>query len=208
MTRCWNVEQKTLYKNYIKIGKKIAVYSLSQQEDTLSNQYAWELITREGIWKLPLHNQSNSACLIWDECIIALEGLISTYQNKKFFTSIVEQFSILYLTFQYGTKSQKKSYLPRIIQGEAVDDKTLLIPRKKNAKILCDLTNFKRLLYGVIAARFASPLIEKHREIYQQEKTFKDDSVNELCEKATHKILESRKTICSLLISFGTTKAY
>lgn len=187
----WNVRQENLYKKYVNIGNKIAKSLLNKNnEDKLSDCYAWGLLTQEGIWKLPIAKQYNGAGLSWDECVIALEGLVFAHQNMKLLVSIIEHLGRLYLVSQYGTISQKDLYLPYLIQGENFEDKIFEILQNKTPKILCDYINFKRLLYAITASKLSLSIIEKYKKKSKRQQRFVTDY-----EKIKYNILTSRQIL-------------
>ena len=112
MIRYRNELQKSLYQQYADIGNKIAQYSENKKNLTLSLQYGWKLITKNGIWKLSLGQ----------ECILAIEGLSSAFNNFEFFSQIVSQLSALYLISKYSSDKNKNLYLSRLTKGEVSVD--------------------------------------------------------------------------------------
>ena len=159
MMRYRNELQEDLYQQYADIGSKIAKYSSSKKNIKLSHQYGWKLITKNGIWKLSLGH----------ECISAIQGLSSTFNNFEFFSQIVSQLSALYLISKYSSDKNKQLYLSRLINGEMSVDIfpdgisfTSILPLKDRNLILCDCINFKRILYGLQTIKNIQPILEKY----------------------------------------------
>lgn len=118
MMRNRTVGQERLYQQYAALGKQIAEWSVThQQEDTLFDN-SWKLISKAGLWKLPVPIDDGGLGLSWQEWLIAMEGLASTYHDPKFCSLIINQISTLYLLLRYGTEKYKECYLPCLTSGE------------------------------------------------------------------------------------------
>lgn len=159
MMRYRNELHEGLYQKYADIGNKIAKYSAKKNNIKLSHQYGWKLITKNGIWKLSLRQ----------ECILAIQGLGSTFNNFEFFSQIVSQLSALYLISKYSSDKNKQLYLSRLTNGEMSIDIfpegisfVNILPLKDRNLILCDCMNFKRILYGFQATSFSLSIGQKH----------------------------------------------
>ncbi len=226
MMRYLSKDQKNLYQQYSRLSEEAIKVSKLHQENKSSNENIWKLISKEGIWRLPIPRQYGGHGLSWQDCVVALDGFFSNYSDIKCFTLFMSQVSSLYLVSQYGTESVKTRYLPRLIQGEMAclviseciqkllhqksyldknrnqilymnsnkilihaekneDDIVFYISEKKSCtssvvinksiliednkfiakdvglSALCDLINFERLFYGILAAKSALMTIEK-----------------------------------------------
>ncbi|HLB43196.1 MAG: hypothetical protein A3E87_06490 [Gammaproteobacteria bacterium RIFCSPHIGHO2_12_FULL_35_23] len=118
MTRYLHLEHDNLYQHYSKIGKQLAELSRLPDKKNVLDKNKWALITNEGVWKLPIPKQYGGIGLSWKESIIAIAGLASSYQDNKFLSSIITQFSILYLIAHHGKEIYKKLYLSCLMQGK------------------------------------------------------------------------------------------
>ena len=161
MMRHRTVDQENLYQQYTQLGKRFSEFSITQH--ILSFDRKWELITQEGIWKLPISKQYGGMDLSWQESIIAINGLMNASNDYEFFPFIVNQFSTIYLMLQNATLSQKKLYFPRLIKGELIDEAFIGLKNKNN---LIDLMRFKKFLYESAALEFSLSLLKKYGNGY------------------------------------------
>lgn len=200
MMRYRNEHQESLYQQYASIGRKIEKYSQSKKNNELFHQYGWKLITKKGIWKLPIAKEHAGFGLTWQECFLAIEGLTSAFSNCEFFSYIVSQFGTLYLISQYASEENRQLYLPRLINGEisfAIFSEEInyenIFPSSKNRNlILCEYMNFKRILYGMQAIKITQPIIEKYKDILNQSTDGLSNSssiINDI--QRSHKVLYS-----------------
>lgn len=210
--RHWNLKQENIFQAYVQLGKKILHQVEMQHENTISQNRNWELITSEGIWKLPITKQYGGAGFSWDECVIAVEGLIKTYQDQEFFSSIISHLALLYILLQYGTETQKNMYLPLLMQGAigivcvedewtsslnnlnitVLKDITISFSIKKNTYILNDFKNFKRLFYGMLAAESAYYIVDDCKNILRKSQSqILDISIRSKCKDAERNIHKS-----------------
>ena len=183
MIRYRSEQQENLYRQYARIGRKIAKYSLNKKNNELSHQYGWKLITKNGIWKLPIVKKYSGLGLNWQECILAIEGLVDTFSNFEFFSYIVEQVSALYIISKYCTEENKQLYLPSLINGEIscaiFPDKfnfeKILPPSENKNLILYNYLNFKRKLYALLVVKISQPIIDHHKivSIYSKKVTLR-----------------------------------
>lgn len=115
MMRCLSTDQKDLYQQYSILAKKTAqVFKLEKS----INENIWQILSKEGIWSLPIDKQYGGKALGWQACVVALDGFFSHCSNVNFLILSVSQISSLYLISQYGTSNIKKRYLPRLMHGE------------------------------------------------------------------------------------------
>jgi hypothetical protein len=201
MMRHWNVKQERIYQAYKQLGKQL--------KKTDYKNLNWELITREGIWKLPIPKKYSGAGFSWDDCVFAVKGLVNTCRDEKFFSSLISQFSVLYLLLQYGTETQKIICIPKLVLGETatvniIDNNvssyhelnitiskdlnlSFLIP--KNSSMFNDFINFKKLFYGILAAEFAFYVVDDCKEILNK------SSPTDFGESIKNKYKETEKNI-------------
>lgn len=211
MMRYRNEHQESLYQQYVSIGRKIEKYSQSKKNNELSHQYGWKLITKKGIWKLPITKDYTGLVLNWEKCFLAIEGLASTFSNFKFYSYLVLQFSTLYLVSKYGSKESRQLYLPRLVNGDisfALYSEEInyvnILPLSENRNfILHDYLNFKRILYSIQAIKITRPIIKKYQAVLRQSMSQLSSPLSITnCEEITNKIESSYKKLCSSLNNF------
>lgn len=159
MMRYWNVEQENLYKQYAQLGKILFENSKNKNKFLFSNK--WDLITKEGIWKLPISKQYGGMDLSWQEAAIAINGLMSISQDYEFIPFIIEQFTTIYFVSKYTNLIHKKLYLARLIKGEIINE-SIIEDINKNIISRQDMTRFKKFLYESSAIEFVFSLIKKY----------------------------------------------
>jgi hypothetical protein len=223
MIRHGNVTQKNIRQIYLNLGKKIKENSENEIKHDVNKNQNWELITKQGIWKLPIAKQYGGDGLTWDECVSAIEGLTSTYRDYEFFSSIVSHFAVLYILLQYGTESQKSAYLPLLMRGKNstvcfkehcsnaskmlnitfIKDINISLSSKEKTHVINDFKNFKRLLYGVLAAESAFCIVDECKEILNKSQSaIFDISIRSKCKDAESNIQKSRQKFNLLLSNF------
>lgn len=196
-----------MMRNVKKLDKDIAQFS--SQQDKKINKLAWELITKQGIWKIPVPKKNGGEGLGWDEFVASAEGVTNTYKNFDFISSFITQASALYLLLQYGTEENKKRYLPFLIQGEIacisisksniklkIDDQHIFFSSDVNQKALCDHINFERILYGIFSTNLALPLIGRLKEVVNKTDSSSVESfLNEISGSIETNIKNCRDTL-------------
>src|SRR5258708_2564795 len=130
MMRHWNENQENLYQKYAQLGKMFIENSKNKKEFSFHTK--WELITQEGIWKLPVSHQYGGMDLSWQEGIIAVNGLMSITKDYELLPFIIKQFTTIYLALRHSSLTDKKIYLPRLISGELVDESFFIKSDNKN----------------------------------------------------------------------------
>src|SRR3990167_9072429 len=102
MMRCLSKDQKNLYQQYSRLSEEAIKVSKLYQENKSSSEDIWKLISKEGIWGLPIPRQYGGHGLSWQDCVVALDGFFSNYSDIKFLTLFMSQISALYLILQHG----------------------------------------------------------------------------------------------------------
>lgn len=149
-----------LFQEYEEVGKRVTEF-LSKQH-IFSFNHVWEMLTQAGFWKISVAECYGGMGFTWQECIIAIEGFVSTYQHLSCVSLLVDQLSIFYLLSRYGTKKEKELFFPYLLRGEMIDNHFLVCLYKRK-EVLQDVIYFKRLIYGILATRVASSLTEKYK---------------------------------------------
>jgi len=134
MMRCLSMDQKRIYQQYSLVGKKLIKIFSNSQEKEITNRIVWEIVTKKGIWKLPIPREYGGTGLNWHDCVIALDGIFSRYADTNMLSVFLSQVSSLYIILRYGTEQIKKKYLPKLINGE----KTRFIISKHIHHLLTD----------------------------------------------------------------------
>lgn len=181
MVRHGIVKQESIYQTYLLLAKKFV------ETTTHANDNAnWQLISNEGLWKLPVSKQYGGAGLSWDECVVAIRALMKNFRHAEFISSIISHLAVIYLLLQYGTEAQKNQYLSQIMQGCAtnvcekhdyVNERDILhitilneinisFSIENNQFIHDDFINFKKLLSAVLIDGAAINLAESGKELF------------------------------------------
>jgi hypothetical protein len=189
MMRDWNVTQENIYERYVKLGKILNTYSKNTSKQALVN-FGNSLIAKEGFWKLPVSKSNGGTGLSWDECVIALQGLTSSFQNHEFFYYLTERLALLYLTIKFCSKEQKNLVISNITHGNTLsasfkdfnqnshkklnianDNGVINFLIERDSSIFYEFINFKKILYGLLVAEYSLNIMDKYREKVKQNKS-------------------------------------
>ncbi len=118
MMRCLSKDQKYLYQQYSELSEEITQFYKLNQDEEVFKEYMWKLISAEGIWGIPIARKYGGYGLSWQDCLVAIDGFLNHYRDKKLLTAFMSQISALYVVSKYGTEAIKKRYLPRLLKGE------------------------------------------------------------------------------------------
>jgi uncharacterized protein involved in high-affinity Fe2+ transport len=212
--RHWNLTQEKLYQSYVRLGEKLENHGEMHQENMLRINRNWERLTHQGIWQLPVDKKYEGIGLSWSESIIAIEGLIKTHRNQKFFSSMISHLAVVYILLQHGTEVQKRNYLPMLMQGkissiffsddvgESFNKLNITISKninvsisvKENKYIFDDFRNFLQIIYGAFASVSAFYIVNKYKEILSKHQSnIFNLSVRKKCKEAENNIQKSRQ---------------
>src|SRR5947209_1350348 len=118
MTR-YQDNENFLYQRYANLGKEINAY-LKDESESSKNQKILELITKAGIWNLLVTEQAEKKQLVWDDCFIAVRGIVSTCSSLEILSPIITNFCAIHLISKYCLETETKHYLPLLIKGSNV----------------------------------------------------------------------------------------
>lgn len=100
--------QEHLYQYYLNFGRHCSSLNI------------WKGISKEGIWRLPIEIKEGGEGFKWDDCLSALEGIVSSFYDRKFIDKLVSHFLSLYLMSKYGLQAAKKTCISLLMKGKRI----------------------------------------------------------------------------------------
>jgi hypothetical protein len=168
---------ENLQQKYADLGLEVASRLLSSDDVEHAYRAEWALLCAEGFGKLFIAKKPVENNPIWEDGIIAIQGLSSTCRDRKFFSFLIDQLSVIYFITQFGTQEQQKNYMPILIKGgtgaiyfdESFHahinieflDKTGRENPEHMRLMFCDILKFKQLLYSTLVSSCSSSINNK-----------------------------------------------
>ena len=110
-------EQQTLFERFALLGEKIAVLLQRDERAFTLNKDAWEQLSQEGFWRLPVPRTFGGHGGDWWDFVAAFEGLSTTTRDLGFLLSIVAHVGGIRVILEFGSEAQKHKYLPILVGG-------------------------------------------------------------------------------------------
>lgn len=151
MMRHRTVLQESLHHYYSEIGNMI------------SGDKGWSLLTKSGIWKVPVEIQYGGKGYGWDGCFAAMAGLGTSCTDHKIFSNLTSHLSSLYLINKHGSDFVKNTYLSRLMDGELISSNEIFASSESNHLITFDKIMIERIVYGILAVSTATSIVNKYK---------------------------------------------
>ena len=116
--RCrWTDAQRRLREIYAEAGRGVAARTDARYDRGGFDQGSWQGLADAGFWRLAVPTTYGGAGTTWWEFAAALEGLATTSRDLGFLLSIVAHAGLLRAVLRFGTESQLRRYLPKLMTG-------------------------------------------------------------------------------------------
>ena len=147
--------------NYIKY-KKIGMKALNGKVD---NTVIWELLTKEGLWKLPIPVVYGGSGDGWNEFTRSIKGFSSSYGNFEFISLIISHSCLIYAALENSDSKDINSHISSLINGNPISmhDSSVdyVTDESTGESFTFKRVSFERYLYAIISADFALNIISK-----------------------------------------------
>jgi len=113
----WNPTQLALREQYAAFGQQVAERATLCYDNARFDHCTWNTLAKLGIWRLPVPEEYGGMGMSWWEFASAFEGLATTAKDLGFLLSMVAHVGGIRVLMQYGSRDQKKTFLPLLMQG-------------------------------------------------------------------------------------------
>lgn len=130
-----------------------------------SRSFIWELLVKEGFWKLILSDERNETGSEWKNFIQALDGFSSAFFQFDFLALIISHACSIYLILKNDQIENRKLYFSNLVAGRSIltyEEKLDWINKKLiNKSLVFNLGMFERYLYSIVSSSVALEMVNK-----------------------------------------------
>ncbi|HMB09657.1 acyl-CoA dehydrogenase family protein [Saliniramus sp.] len=107
-----------LYQQFAEFGRAVARNAALHDRERSFDRAAWDMISRAGLWRIPVPLEEGGLGGSWADCAAAMEGVASTAGDLGFLITMLGHVGSLRVLLEEGTLQQKARWLPQIMEGQ------------------------------------------------------------------------------------------